>query len=194
MWTRGSTTFVAASVVWIALFMAGFLGPLEQLAPLLLAMAAIVAIVRGIRRQRPLHAWTWWFIAGALTTFVVGDVDRSLLNTLGNLTVTRSIVPDIVTLPAYVLLAIGLFGIGQARAQGRRSDIGMVLDGLLAGLGLLACLSVFLIDPIMAHHHGRPACSWSCRPTRRCRCSSSSSRSTSPSARASAGPRPTGSS
>ena len=74
---------------------------------------ALVATVAGVRMHRPSCSWPWWMIAGALSLFITGAIARNAMHTLGNLGHTRSLVPDVIVLPGYVLLAVGLLGFSR---------------------------------------------------------------------------------
>jgi hypothetical protein len=50
--------------------------------------------------------------------FLANNVAKSTFHPLGNLTATRSFVPDMIALPAYVLLAVGLVGFSRTRVRG----------------------------------------------------------------------------
>ena len=72
--------------------------------------------------------------SSALLLFVAGGAARQSLDTLGNLTASRSIVPDALTLPGYVAVGIGIIGFGRAR-RGGKSDLDSLLDAFLASTG-----------------------------------------------------------
>ena len=55
-----------------------------------LAIAAPIVIILGVVRNRPQPTWPWLFIVAGLVFFVAGGVARVHLNTIGNLTSSRS--------------------------------------------------------------------------------------------------------
>ncbi|HXX89294.1 MAG TPA: EAL domain-containing protein [Acidimicrobiales bacterium] len=114
-------------------------------------IAALVTTVVSVRRHRPSKRWPWLAIAGALFLFLVDGVARVSLHTLGNLTASRSLVPDYVALPGYVLLGAGLFGFSAARGQGRQRHIGILLDGSIAALAIFSIAWVYVIGPELFH-------------------------------------------
>jgi diguanylate cyclase (GGDEF)-like protein len=69
--------------------------------------------------------------------------------TLGDLSTHRSLVPDLITLPGYLLLAVGFGGLIRARRRGRGSDFDAALDATVAALAALALAWVFLISPAL---------------------------------------------
>jgi len=118
-----------------------------------LGAATLLSLVLAVRRNHPSVPWPWWAIAGSVALFLVGGATRLDLHTLGNLSSSRSLVPDLISLPGYALGAVGLLGFSRARSQGRQRYLGMVLDGVIAALALLAVAWVYVIDPVLFHHH-----------------------------------------
>ncbi|MBI2168639.1 MAG: EAL domain-containing protein [Actinobacteria bacterium] len=138
---------------WVALHALGLLGPLSQVSFILLGTAAIAATATGLRLHRPALRWPWELVCGALTLFLFGGTLRLHLKTLGNVTDTRALLPDLLTLPGYLLLAAGLTGIARARRRGRSGDLDAVLDGVIAALATLAFAWVFLMHPVLNDQH-----------------------------------------
>ncbi len=138
--TGGALAFAAA---------AGAFGALEPAALTLIAVATLTALVASVWVRRPSRIWPWAAIALALALFMAAGAMRSMLGTLGDLTETRSLVPDLIALPGYLLLALGLLGFWRQGAPGPRRQTGVVLDGLIAALGLAALAWVFLIERLL---------------------------------------------
>ena len=123
---------------------------------------------RGVRDR---HHHTWWrwcwrFVTIALRScgrggpsrgrwrfFLVGGALRFDFHTLGNITASRSLVPDLLSLPGYGLGAAGLLGFSRARDRGRQRHFGVILDGVIAALAILAVAWVYVIDPVLFHSH-----------------------------------------
>ena len=95
--------FAATGGAWIAAHALGLLGGLSQYTFVLLILASMVATVVGARAFRPSHRWPFVVIMIGFFLFVAGGAARESLNTLGDLSAGRSIVPDVLTLPGYVL-------------------------------------------------------------------------------------------
>ncbi|MGZ4760230.1 MAG: hypothetical protein ACXV95_14310, partial [Acidimicrobiales bacterium] len=100
--------------VWLTLHALGLLGSLSALTFVLLGVGSVAATIYGTRRWKPEPQWPWWTFCATLTLFLVGGALRSVEDTLGNLTSSRSIVPDLVTLPGYLVLAVGFMGLVHA--------------------------------------------------------------------------------
>ena len=92
-------------------------------------------------------------MCSALVVFVVGGAARMDLHTLGNTSASRSLIPDAITLPGYLLLAIGLSGLARVRGRGRSDELDAMLDGVVAALAALTLAWVYLIDPALFQKH-----------------------------------------
>ena len=142
----GGFAFAFGGLLCIVL---GLFGGLEPFALCALTVLALSAMVTSIRRYRPSSAWPWYAICTALALFVVGGSAAGALGTLGNLTAHRSIIPDIITIPGYLILAAGLLGFTRARSSGVGSSLGVVLDAVMVSLAILACAWVYIIEPVL---------------------------------------------
>jgi diguanylate cyclase (GGDEF)-like protein len=145
----GTRTLLLAAGAGITLVTLDVLGLLDGPGSVVVGALALGATVAGIRIHRPSHSWPWWMISAALTLFLVGGIARIELHTLGNLGPTRSLLPDIIVLPGYFLLAAGLLGFSRSPEKGARHRFGIALDGAIAALSILACAWVFVIDPVL---------------------------------------------
>ena len=104
---RASLGFAVVGGIWAAAHGLGILGPLENATFVLIGAATVVATVCGVRWYRPRVRWPWWLICGSLIVFLVGGAARAGAAHAGNLTATRSLVPDLITLPGYLILGSG---------------------------------------------------------------------------------------
>ena len=128
----------------------GLTGPYEPVVVLVLALAALLTLVLSVWLRRPVRLWPWVAIAGALTLFILAAVARATYNTTGNLTASRSLVPDLIVLPGYLLLAAGLFGFAPPSKHRPLDNSSILLDGAIAALSLAALAWVFAIEPTLA--------------------------------------------
>ncbi len=145
--------FLVVGLAVLAAGASGILGGAQPLSMLAIGAGSLVAVVASIRHNRPSVTWPWWAISGAMLLFLVESAARVELRTLGNLTATRSLVPDLIALPAYILLAVGLFGFSRASGRGRQGQIGIALDALIAALAILSLAWVYVIGPVLSNHH-----------------------------------------
>ena len=132
---------------WIAAHALGVLGPLAAGTYPLLAATALTCLIVGIRRNAPSVRWPWiWFTSG-LALFLVGGIAREGLHTLGDLSSSRSLLPDLITIPGYLAASVGLLGIVRSRNRGRDNEIDTVLDAAVAALACLALGWLFVVNP-----------------------------------------------
>ena len=143
--------FAGLGGAWIAAHVTGLLGSLSQYTFVLLVLASMVATVIGARAFRPSHRWPFVVIMLGFVLFVAGGAARESMHTLGNLTASRSIVPDALTLPGYVLLGLGLLGF--ARARRGAADFDSLLDAMLVALAALTFMWSYLIAPTLQDQH-----------------------------------------
>ena len=101
--------FVVGSV-WLVADAIGLLGPLTVLTYPLLSLGSVVAIIVGVRVNRPTTRQPWILLTAGMFLFFVGGVTRTAMGTLGVITAQRSIVPDLITIPGYFFAAAGFFG------------------------------------------------------------------------------------
>jgi len=132
--------------VWLIAHVTGVLDGDGQLSIIVAAVIAVVATVVGLVRYRPDPLWPWLSIAGALGLFLVADVLRIALGTLGDLSAGRSLVPDILALPAFVLLAVGVAGLAGIRRR-NPDDIDGIFDAAIVALSALALAWVYIVTP-----------------------------------------------
>jgi len=120
----------------------------EPMVFVLLGVATTAALVVSVRVRRPSLVWPWACMTVAFVLFIVGGTSRGSLQTLGNVTATRSLLPDILTLPAYALLAIALLGFSRSRARGA-AQTSVILDGFIAALALASLAWAFVVQPVL---------------------------------------------
>jgi diguanylate cyclase (GGDEF)-like protein len=135
---------------WTALIALALIGPTGGVAFGFAAAGTIGAFLFGIHRYRPARRAPWWMALGAFTLFTIGGVARDDLHTLGALTVHRSLIPDLIVLPGYALLGAALIIIIRARTGSTRHRLGIVYDGVIASLAVLACSLVYVIEPVLS--------------------------------------------
>ncbi|MGD0743073.1 MAG: EAL domain-containing protein [Acidimicrobiales bacterium] len=140
----------AVAAAWTALIGLAVFQPTGGIAFGLAAVGTIGAIAFGVHRYRPARRAPWYMALAAFTLFVVGGVARDDLHTLGVLTVHRSLIPDLIVLPGYALLGAALIGIIRARTGSTRHRLGIIYDGIIASLAVLACSLVYVIEPVLA--------------------------------------------
>ncbi len=148
---------VAYCVVGCSLSVAMCFGTSDGLNTIVLAgiaIASILVFAVAVRLHRPLRARSWIFLNVALVLFLLSEGSRGALETLGNVSESRSILPDVLALPGYTLLALGLMGFSQWSVWKERRA-GIILDALLASLALILLVWIFVFQPFL-HNNDVP--------------------------------------
>ncbi len=146
---RLSIIVLVVGGLWVLLHGIGVLDPDGYVTFPVMAILAGTAIFVGLRTWRPATMWPWITFGGALLLFMTAVVLRIVFSTLGNLGSTRSLVPDVLALPAYVLLAIGVAGLAGVGLR-NRDDVDAILDGVVAALAVLMMAWVYLVTPALS--------------------------------------------
>ena len=131
---------------WILTHAVGLLDGKGDYTLIVAAVIAVVATVVGLARHRPQPLWPWLSIAAALGLFLVADVLRLALGTLGDLSSSRSLLPDALALPAFALLAIGVAGVAGIRRR-NPDDIDAIFDAVIVALSVLVLAWVYIVTP-----------------------------------------------
>ncbi|MEP6624161.1 MAG: hypothetical protein ABJC79_06945, partial [Acidimicrobiia bacterium] len=152
--TSGPSIAVAAAcAVWVAADALRLLGPLTNSSFVLLTVVALSSTVIAVRRNQPRAKLPWLLIATGFCFFLAGGIAREALDTLGNLTAHRSLLPDLLTIPGYIFAGCGLLGIAFARRDGIAKSIDLILDATVAALAAMTVGWLFLINPAVFSHH-----------------------------------------
>ena len=117
------------------------------LAPLV-TLASVVAISVGAWRNRPAPLFAWWLLLPISILFAAGI---SVRETTGqNVDLERStILPDLLTVPGYLLFAVMLLVLIRSRQAGRSEGVG--LDATMFALASFVVFYIGLIDPVLAN-------------------------------------------
>ncbi len=136
-----------AGGVWLVLSGLGVLGDAADITIPLLTAIGVISIVLGVRAFRPQPAAPWYWIAAGLVLFIIGGITRAAYGSLGDITSTRSLVPDLITIPGYFVAAYGFFAIIRARLRDRARIIDAMLDAAVAALAAMALGWLFVVNP-----------------------------------------------
>ena len=148
---RGTVAYLLSGGLAVAAVAIGFFDRWEPSIFLALGAATTLALVVSVRAHRPSRVGPWAAIVFAFALFLASGLVRSEFQTLGNMTASRSLLPDLLALPGYALLATGLLGFWRTRAQGSY-QASIALDGLIAALALAALAWVFAFQPVLFEH------------------------------------------
>ena len=141
--------FLVAGAAVALLAAAGVFGGAEPVALFSLGLATLIALVGSVWYRRPSTIWPWAVIAGAFVLFLVSGVLRAQTQVMGDLTAARPVLPDLITLSGYALLALGLYGFARQGIRNRERQSAVVLEGLLAALALAGVTWVFVVQRVL---------------------------------------------
>ncbi len=104
--------------------------------------------VYGLRHHRPALQWPWWSMVATGLLWTIGGAVGDATGASGDLTRSRSLLPDLFQLPGYGLFALALYGLLRSR-RSKQSERGELLDGIMLGAGALLMVNVLIIVPTM---------------------------------------------
>lgn len=113
----------------------------------LVIVSGIVCGFVGLRMHRPVLRWPWWTMVVSAILWAIAGVARETTDATGNLTRSRSLIPDLFALPGYALFGLALYGLLRARRA--PDDYGSRLDGIMLGAGALLFVNELLILPTL---------------------------------------------
>ena len=142
-----------ACTLWVLADALGLLGPLSTSSFAVLTVTAVVATFVSVRRNRPRARLPWILIAVGFCFFLVGGISREAMHTLGDLSSSRSLIPDFITIPGYLVSGCGFLGIALARRRGLKETTDLILDATVAALAAMTLGWLFLVNPALFNNH-----------------------------------------
>ena len=115
----------------------------RELVYLAIGVAAIGALVVGIRRNRPARVLPWALLGCGVAAWVTGDVIWTVMYALDMEPFPS--VADLAYLASYPLLAAGMYHLSRARSPD--GDRSAVLDALVAGTTVALIMWAAFIEP-----------------------------------------------
>ncbi|GAA2761711.1 hypothetical protein GCM10010103_07520 [Streptomyces paradoxus] len=112
----------------------------------LIALAAVAAVLVGVRVHRPAHRWPWLVLAAGLLACAAGDTYYNAQEAYFSASNPFPSLADACYLLAYPLFAVGLSGLVHYRWAGR--DLPNLLDALVITAGLALPVWVYLVQPL----------------------------------------------
>ena len=138
--------FLLAVVALTAVYAGDPTSPRGVAAYVVISTGAAAAICWGTRRYHPVVRIPWYLLAGGPLLGSIGMALRLLLApSVGTL---LGLIPDLVTIPAYLLFIAGLLTLLRAR---RGAGAGSALDGGLMAVAALLLSWTILIQPALAN-------------------------------------------
>ncbi len=141
---RETVGFVVGVAVCTAVFTADPTGWLGVAAYVVICLGTSAALARGLVAHRPRHRLPWLLLASAPLLGAAGMALRLVLG--GTASGPLAFVPDLLTIPAYLLLIAGLLSVVASR---RGASAGSAVDGGLMGLAALMLSWTLLIRPLL---------------------------------------------
>jgi diguanylate cyclase (GGDEF)-like protein len=139
--TNTDITVTGTKALWLAralgpltalLVVLGVLGVADPIGAVSLACGS--AAVAAVLALKPSPRAGWWLVASAMAVFSVATVLRAVLAVTGDLSAARNLLPDMVTLPGYFILGLGVLHLAAKGIRRSRA----VIDALIASLSALA--------------------------------------------------------
>ncbi len=139
--------YLVVTSVMTALYV--LVSPFQGSAPLinLLGLSGIVAVVAGIRRNRPKAKGAWWLLLSGLVLYWIGDVYTYSYRELANVQIPFPSFGDAVYLAMYPVMMVGLLLF--VRRRNRQGDRPGFIDSLIMTLGLTLFSFIWLIAPYL---------------------------------------------
>ncbi|MFN0028695.1 MAG: putative bifunctional diguanylate cyclase/phosphodiesterase [Acidimicrobiales bacterium] len=147
--SRASRLFAVLGCALLIADRARLLGPLAEFTFVIVGAGTMAACVVGVRRHHPRLRWPWAVVMCSIVVFVAGGALRLVEGTFGDLSPTRSLLPDFLTIPGYGLVAACFIGMMRARNANGRRDLDALLDSAVVGLGLMTLAWSYLMTPAL---------------------------------------------
>ncbi|HTH05589.1 MAG TPA: hypothetical protein VL916_06955, partial [Ilumatobacteraceae bacterium] len=144
-WSNATWWVLAVALAVIAAHAVGVIGPATY--PIVTLGGVIVGVI-GVLHHRPAIVWPWWSMVFAGVIWTAAGIVREATGATGDLTTSRSLLPDLFALPGYFAFGIALHGLLKARGAGRERDL--LLDGLMIAIGASLVVHQFLVAPTLA--------------------------------------------
>lgn len=142
---RPSRLSQLAFVTLLAVIVAHFFGLIGPSAFPIVTVSSILCASLGVQLYSPKPQWPWWALTSSGMFWTVSGILRTTTESTGNLTATRSLLPDVFALPGYAMFAVGLYGLLRQRSGERQP--GRILDTMMLGLGSLLIVFELIVTP-----------------------------------------------
>ena len=137
--------FLAFGAVIIGCYFLGDGGLIPSIVYEALAALSVVAILMGIRINRPEHRSPWFLLAGGHALFVAGDVLYTFYTHVLGVEVPWPSLADPIYLIGYLLIIAGMLKMVRLRSGGQ--DRAALLDSLVVSTALGSLLWIVTISP-----------------------------------------------
>jgi len=137
----------AAFALLLAVIASRGAGLLGEAAYPLVIISGVLCGFWGLRRHRPAPAWPWVLMLATGLVWTAAGVARELSGATGDLTTGRSLLPDALALPGYLMFGGAIYGLLRARSTSER---GALLDAVMVGIGALLVVNELIIRPTLS--------------------------------------------
>lgn len=146
--TGRSSFFACAAVLAFALLISihatGVFG--DTTYTVTIALALVVGAC-GLVRNRPSPMWPWLLIVATGVLWALSS-ELATYRNFGDLTRSRSLLPDLIAIPGYVMFGAAILGMLRARRPDR--EVTLALDGLVITFGAALIVNHTLLTPTLA--------------------------------------------
>ncbi|MFF9238939.1 aminotransferase class I/II-fold pyridoxal phosphate-dependent enzyme [Streptomyces sp. NPDC014801] len=112
----------------------------------LIGLGGALAVLAGVRLNRPAVRWPWYALAAGLLCFAAGDTYYNAVEQYFHESNPFPSPADACYLAVYPLFAAGLFGLVRHRWVGR--DLPSLLDSMIITAGVALPVWVYLVQPL----------------------------------------------
>ena len=136
-----------AFVTFLAVIIAHVVGLIGPSAFPIITVGSILCCGVGVQIYSPKPQWPWWALASSGMFWTVSGILRNTSGSTGDLTSSRSLLPDAFALPGYAMFALGLYGLLRHR-EGERQP-GRILDATMLGFGSMLIVYELIVAPTL---------------------------------------------
>jgi diguanylate cyclase len=145
--STGTTAWIALAILLAAIVVhAAGIAPDLTYATVVLGGVALAGL--GVHRHRVSLRWPWWLLVAAGLLWTAASVAVDVTGSAGDLTPNRSLLPDVLAIPGYLLFGAALYGVVRARRG--RPEPGALLDAVMVAAGSALIVHEILIGPTLA--------------------------------------------
>lgn len=136
---------LAASVVWLLLHAGGILGVVADATFVVIGVLSVAMCLVGLRLNGVARPMPWLLMVGGMIIWLVGGGLREQMATLGDLTSSRALLPDVFSIAGYFVVGTGLLVLHHRRYGDAARDLDALLDALLAALAVASLVWVTIL-------------------------------------------------
>lgn len=147
--TRALRAYVAAGAAWMLAHALGLLGPVDDATFVVIGLSSLGASLYGLRINDVERPRPWLLLVGATVIWLVGGGLRLQMETLGDLSADRAVLPDLFSMAGYLLAGSGLIVLHHRRFSDRGRDFDALLDAFIAATAAAAVVWIGILVPAL---------------------------------------------